>query len=87
MPLAIVFTPWPDPTAVNGATPVSNSSGYSPKHSSGDFNGRKTFSEHSKLSIPSYQNEKALQPFKQGHPKESTSLSHTFIEKLKEGSY
>lgn len=86
MPLAFVFTPWPDPTAVNGATPVSNSSGYSPKHSPADFSGRRTISERSKLSISSYRNERVLQPFEQGHPNESISLSHRFIEKLKEGS-
>lgn len=86
VPLAFVFTPWPDPTAVNGAMPVSSSSGYSPRRSSADCSGRKTVSEHSKFAIWSYQNEKVLHPFKQGHPNESTSLSRRFIEKLKEGS-
>lgn len=29
MSLALVFTPWPDPTVVNGGMAVSNSSGHS----------------------------------------------------------
>lgn len=86
MPLAFVFTPWPDAIAVNGAVPASSCSGYSPKHSSADFSGRKAITEHSKLSIPSQQNAKVLWPFKQGHPNKSVSLSQRFTEKLTEGS-
>lgn len=86
MPLAFVFTPRPNPIAVNVAVPASSCAGDSPKHPSADFSGRKATSEHSKPSTPSQQNAKVLRPFKQGHPNKSVPLSQRFTEKLKEGS-